>query len=143
MARESEYTTQGIGLSQDWRGGPVGTQAVAPRDVAPPGASESEDAGRQRVLHPYWRGGEEPVATVAPPGASLAGDAVSLANGLSRLHEALTTLNDRLHGPRPRPAPDAGKTSPLGEPALRLTLDRALALVSACEGELAEAMGRL
>lgn len=109
MARESEYTTQGIGLSQDWRGVPVGAQAVA------------------------------------PPGASLAGDAVSLANGLSRLHETLTTLNDRLHGPRPRPAPDNGKAGStlVADIALRLTLDRALALVSACEGELAEAMQRL
>lgn len=108
MARESGYTTQGIGLPSDWRGGgPVGH-------------------------------GDK-----APPGASLAGDAVSLENGLSRLHEALTTLSDRLHGPRPRPAPDAGKNGATLDTALRLTLDRALALAAACEGELAEAMGRL
>lgn len=92
-----------------------------------------------------WRGVGGPVVArdVAPPGASLAGDAASLVNGLARLHETLTTLNERLHGPRPRPASDGSKPSTLGEPALRLTIDRALQLVSACEGELAEAMQRL
>lgn len=109
MARESEYTGQGISFLQ---GLPHGA-SVAPRDAA-------------------------------PPGASLVGDALALASGLSRLHEALTTLTDRLHGPRPRPAPETAKgASALGEPALRLTIDRALALLAACEAELAEAMGRL
>lgn len=110
-------------------------------------ARDSEYTTQGTVYPSDWRGCGVAISPrdVAPPGASLAGDAVSLVNGLSRLHEALTTLNDRLHGPRPRPAPDNGKAGStlVADITLRLTLDRALALVSACEAGVAEAMGRL
>lgn len=73
----------------------------------------------------------------APPGASLTQDAMNFVARMGALHDAIVQLRDKVHGPMPRPAPDGiGKTERGNQP-LRLSLDRAVGILEACQGELA------
>lgn len=89
-----------------------------------------------------WRAAERAVDH-AEPQANLTTQAQYVVERIGKLHSELERLNERMHGPRPSPVKNALTTGTTGEPALRLSLERASALLSDCENELAEAMNRL
>lgn len=97
-------------------------------------------ADPKNYASPDWGGAERPTSE---PQTNLTTQAQYVVERIGKLHSELERLNERLHGPRPSPVKNAMTTGTSGEPALRLSLERASGLLSDCEKELAEAMQRL